>query len=117
VAGFPNFFMLLGPNTGLAHTSVVFMIEAQIAYVADALRTLRARGAAVAEVRPQAQRASTQAVQEKLRGSVWTAGGCASWYLDARGRNAFIWPGFTWPYRRRTLRFDAESYELRATGG
>lgn len=113
IAGFPNFFMLLGPNTGLGHTSVVFMIEAQIDYVADALRTLQERRVATAEVRREAQEASTRAVQERLRGTVWNTGGCASWYLDAQGRNAVIWPGFTWPYKRRTLRFDAESYHLR----
>jgi cation diffusion facilitator CzcD-associated flavoprotein CzcO len=114
ISGFPNFFMLLGPNTGLGHTSVVFMIEAQIAYVADALRTMRERGAAVAEVRPEAQAASTRAVQERLRGSVWNTGGCASWYLDAQGTNATIWPGSTWSYKRRTMRFDAEAFALRA---
>jgi cation diffusion facilitator CzcD-associated flavoprotein CzcO len=113
IAGFPNFFMLLGPNTGLGHTSVVFMIEAQIAYVADALRTLQERRVAVAEVRPEAQRASTAAVQRKLKGTVWSTGGCASWYLDAKGTNAVIWPGFTWPYKRRTLHFDTGSYDLR----
>jgi cation diffusion facilitator CzcD-associated flavoprotein CzcO len=113
IAGFPNFFMLLGPNTGLGHTSVVFMIEAQIAYVADALRTMQERRVAAVEVRPEAQEASTREVQERLQGTVWNTGGCASWYLDAQGRNATIWPGFTWPYKRRTLRFDAESYDLR----
>jgi cation diffusion facilitator CzcD-associated flavoprotein CzcO len=112
ISGVPNFFMLLGPNTGLGHTSVVFMIEAQIAYVADALRTMEQRDAAVADVRPEAQEASTRAVQEKLDGTVWNTGGCASWYLDAKGTNATIWPGFTWNYKRITMRFDAESYEL-----
>jgi cation diffusion facilitator CzcD-associated flavoprotein CzcO len=114
IAGFPNFYMLLGPNTGLGHTSVVFMIEAQINYVADALRTLQERGVAVAEVRKEAQDASTRAVQRKLEGTVWSTGGCASWYLDDEGRNAVIWPGSTWPYKRLTLRFDPEAYDLRS---
>jgi cation diffusion facilitator CzcD-associated flavoprotein CzcO len=113
ISGFPNFFMLLGPNTGLGHTSVVLMIEAQIAYVADALRTLQERRLAVAEVRLQAQEASIRVVQDKLEGTVWSTGGCASWYLDDEGRNAVIWPGSTWPYRKMMLRFDAESYDLR----
>jgi cation diffusion facilitator CzcD-associated flavoprotein CzcO len=113
VAGFPNFFLLLGPNTGLGHTSVVFMIEAQIAYVAGALRELQERRVAVAEVRPEAQRASTEDVQRRLQGTVWNTGGCASWYLDDKGTNAVIWPGFTWAYKRRTLHFDAGSYDLR----
>jgi cation diffusion facilitator CzcD-associated flavoprotein CzcO len=114
IAGFPNLFMLLGPNTGLGHNSVVFMIEAQIAYVAEALQAMRARGATVLEVRPEAQAASNAALQERLRGSVWNSGGCASWYLDAHGRNSTIWPGSTWPFKRRTSRFDAAAYELRA---
>jgi cation diffusion facilitator CzcD-associated flavoprotein CzcO len=113
ISGFPNLFMLLGPNTGTGHTSVVFMAEAQIGYVADALRTMRERGAAVADVRPEAQEASTRAVQERLKGSVWNTGGCASWYLDDKGTNAAIWPGSTWTYKRTTLRFDEESYDLR----
>jgi cation diffusion facilitator CzcD-associated flavoprotein CzcO len=114
IAGFPNLFMLLGPNTGLGHNSVVFMIEAQIAYVAGALEAMRERGASVAEVTREAQAASNAEIQERLRGTVWNTGGCASWYLDEHGRNSTIWPGFTWPFKRRTLRFDAESYDLRA---
>jgi cation diffusion facilitator CzcD-associated flavoprotein CzcO len=113
IPGFPNFFMLLGPNTGLGHNSVVFMIEAQIQYVADALRTLREQGATTVEVREEAVEAYDAEIQERLKGSVWNTGGCASWYLDDKGRNSVIWPGFTWPYKRRTLRFDPEAYELR----
>jgi cation diffusion facilitator CzcD-associated flavoprotein CzcO len=97
IAGFPNLFMLLGPNTGLGHNSVVFMIEAQIEYVAEALRTMRERGATTLEVRREAMEAYDAEVQRRLQGSVWNTGGCASWYLDARGRNSTIWPGFTWP--------------------
>jgi cation diffusion facilitator CzcD-associated flavoprotein CzcO len=113
IPGFPNLFMLLGPNTGLGHNSVVFMIEAQIAYVADALRTMRERGATTVEVRQEAVEAYDAEIQERLQGSVWNTGGCASWYLDEHGRNSVIWPGFTWPYKRRTLSFDPEAYELR----
>jgi hypothetical protein len=105
--------MLMGPNTGLGHTSVVFMIESQIAYVADALRTMQERGADVVEVRREAQEASNREVQERLQGSVWNTGGCASWYLDDQGRNATIWPGFTFTYKKETMRFDADAYELR----
>jgi hypothetical protein len=114
IAGFPNFFMLLGPNTGLGHNSVVFMIEAQIQYVADALRTMRERRATTVEVREEAVEAYDAEIQERLQGSVWNTGGCASWYLDDEGRNSVIWPGFTWPYKRRTLTFDPAAYELRA---
>jgi cation diffusion facilitator CzcD-associated flavoprotein CzcO len=113
IAGYPNAFMLMGPNTGLGHTSVVFMIESQIAYVADALRAMEERGADVVEVRREAQEASNREIQKRLQGSVWNTGGCASWYLDDQGRNATIWPGFTFTYKKETARFDPEAYELR----
>jgi hypothetical protein len=89
------------------------MIEAQIAYVADALRTMRERGATTLEVREESVERYDAEIQEKLAGSVWNTGGCASWYLDDMGRNSVIWPGFTWPFKRRTLRFDATAYDLR----
>jgi cation diffusion facilitator CzcD-associated flavoprotein CzcO len=110
VAGFPNLFMLLGPNTGLGHTSVVVMVEAQIAYVMDALRAMDRHEWRSLEVREEAQRAYNERVQEGLRGTVWNAGGCASWYLDRSGRNTTLWPSFTWRFRERTRRFDPAPY-------
>jgi cation diffusion facilitator CzcD-associated flavoprotein CzcO len=110
VAGFPNFFMLLGPNTGLGHTSVVVMVEAQIAYVMDALRAMDRHDWRTVEVREEAQRAYNERIQKGLRGTVWNDGGCASWYLDRSGRNTTLWPSFTWRFRERTRRFDAAPY-------
>ncbi len=112
VAGFPNLFTLVGPNTGLGHNSIVFMIESQIAYVMDALRTLHARGAVACEPTPAAQAAFNATVQRRMRNTVWTNGGCASWYLDAHGRNTTLWPGSSWTFRRATRRFDPAEYEL-----
>jgi cation diffusion facilitator CzcD-associated flavoprotein CzcO len=114
VAGCPNLFFLVGPNTGLGHNSIVFMIESQCNYVLDALRLMEAGGAAEVEVRPEAQAAYNKSIQEQMRGTVWTEGGCASWYLDAKGRNSTLWPTFTWPFRERTRRLDPAHYELRA---
>ena len=110
VAGFPNFFLLLGPNTGLGHNSIVYMIESQVAYVLDALRTMERERLSTIEPRPEAQRRYNARVQERMEGTVWTAGGCASWYIDAAGRNSTLWPSFTWRFRRLTRGFDAESY-------
>jgi cation diffusion facilitator CzcD-associated flavoprotein CzcO len=112
VAGYPNLFFLVGPNTGLGHNSIVFMIESQVSYVADALRTMRARGARTVEVRQEAQAAYNAEVQELTRGTVWVTGGCASYYIDRNGRNSTIWPTFTWPFRSRTRRFDEGAYAL-----
>jgi cation diffusion facilitator CzcD-associated flavoprotein CzcO len=111
-AGFPNLFVLTGPNTGLGHSSQVFMIEAQIRYVVGAVAHASAHGAARIEVRPAAQAAYDQQVQQKMGRTVWVTGGCKSWYLDARGRNVTLWPGFTWPFAKQTRRFDPDSYDL-----
>jgi cation diffusion facilitator CzcD-associated flavoprotein CzcO len=113
VAGFPNLFFLVGPNTGLGHTSMVYMIEAQIAYVLDALRTMRAERLAAVEPRAEAQAAFNRQVQEQLKDTVWATGGCASWYLDDHGRNTTLWPGFTFRFRRLLARFDRPNYACR----
>jgi cation diffusion facilitator CzcD-associated flavoprotein CzcO len=114
VAGFPNLFLLVGPNTGLGHNSIVFMIESQVEYVGDALATMRRRGARRVEVRAEAQAGYNHEVQRLTRGTVWVSGGCASYYIDRNGRNSSLWPTFTWPFRRRTREFDEGAYVLAA---
>ena len=113
IAGFPNLFLLLGPNTGLGHTSIVVMIEAQVGYVLDGLRRMRADNVDAVEVRREVEEAWNAQVQRAMRGTVWTAGGCASWYLDSKGRNTTLWPDFTFRFRRLVRRFDVESYDCR----
>jgi cation diffusion facilitator CzcD-associated flavoprotein CzcO len=110
VAGYPNFFMLLGPNTGLGHSSVILMIESQIEHVLKALRFMRQRDLAAVEPRPEAQADWIAEVDRRMLGSVWTAGGCQSWYLDETGRNSTLWPGFTFTFKRRVERFVPEEY-------
>ncbi|TVZ05921.1 NAD(P)/FAD-dependent oxidoreductase [Trebonia kvetii] len=110
--GFPNLFVLTGPNTGLGHTSQVFMIEAQIRYVRGALIHARRLEADRIEVRPEAQAAYDRMVQRKMRKTVWVTGGCKSWYLDAEGRNVTLWPDFTWIYAWQARRFDPSNYDL-----
>jgi cation diffusion facilitator CzcD-associated flavoprotein CzcO len=112
VAGFPNFFILMGPNTGLGHNSVVYMMEAQIEHALSALRHLRRRGASAIEPRAEAQSAYVNEVQKRMEGTVWVAGGCASWYLDSTGRNSTLWPDFSWRFRRRVARLDPDEYVL-----
>jgi cation diffusion facilitator CzcD-associated flavoprotein CzcO len=113
IAGFPNLFMLVGPNTGLGHNSIVFMVESQVEYVLGALRAMDAGGVASVDVRPDVQDAYNAELQDQLKGTVWATGGCASWYLDDTGRNTTLWPGSTWPFRRRTRRFDPAAYTVR----
>jgi cation diffusion facilitator CzcD-associated flavoprotein CzcO len=112
VSGFPNLFLLYGPNLNLGHSSIVYMLESQTNYALDALRTMRACGAAEFEVRPEAQDAYNEEIQERLSRTVWNTGGCGSWYFDGNGRNSIQWPGFTFEFRRRTRRFDAAAYRL-----
>jgi cation diffusion facilitator CzcD-associated flavoprotein CzcO len=112
VAGYPNLFFLVGPNTGLGHTSIVFMIESQIAYVLDALATARRRDARTLEVRDDAQSAYNAELDRMTGDTVWVTGGCTSYYIDRNGHNSALWPTFTWPFRRRLREFDAAAYTL-----
>ena len=110
VAGFPNLFFLLGPNTGLGHTSVVFMAETQADYVIRALAQMRKRGAVAVEPRAEAQQTWNDSVQERMKRTVWTSGGCESWYIDSNGKNTTLWPDFTFRFRDALRRFDAAEY-------
>jgi cation diffusion facilitator CzcD-associated flavoprotein CzcO len=112
--GFPNLFMLLGPNTGLGHGSMVYMIESQIQYVLDALRVMREQDVETVEVQHAAVDRYNESLERQMAGTVWTTG-CSSWYLDESGRNATQWPDWTWRFRQRTARFDPAEYLLDAT--
>jgi cation diffusion facilitator CzcD-associated flavoprotein CzcO len=113
VAGFPNLFMLWGPNLNLGHSSIVYMLESQIGYVMQALAAMdSANGRAILEVRPEVQDRWNDYLQERLAGTVWDTGGCKSWYLDANGRDSVMWPDFTFNFRRRVSGFDPSDYRL-----
>jgi cation diffusion facilitator CzcD-associated flavoprotein CzcO len=101
VPGFPNMFLVYGPNTNTGNTSVVYFHEAQARYIVQAVRRLAA-GAAPLEVRPEVAAAYDAELQGRLAGSVWTA--CRSWYRTASGRVVTNWPGMAGEYRRRTAR-------------
>jgi cation diffusion facilitator CzcD-associated flavoprotein CzcO len=109
VAGFPNLFLLLGPNTGLGHTSVVLMAESQIEQVIRVLRYMRRNRLRAVEPTVDAQRRYTERVDAKMARTVWLSG-CSSWYLDATGRNSTLWPGYATGFRRRLRRLRADDY-------
>ncbi|HZM65959.1 MAG TPA: NAD(P)/FAD-dependent oxidoreductase [Nakamurella sp.] len=113
VAGFPNLFLLVGPNVGVGNTSMIYMIESQLAYVLDALATMDAEQLATLETTEHAQLEFTRRLAERSRRTVWLSG-CASWYLDANGRNTALWPDFSFRYRRLTRRLDRDNYLGRA---
>ena len=111
--GFPNFFTLVGPNTGLGSNSIVFMIEAQIEMIMKIVGLVRGRPGALVEVREEVERAFNARVQEKLRSTIWETG-CHAWYHDASGRNCTLWPGLCSQYWVETQRFDAADYAITA---
>ncbi|HEY2670167.1 MAG TPA: DUF4873 domain-containing protein [Rugosimonospora sp.] len=111
VHGFPNLFLLLGPNTGLGHTSVVLMVESQLRLVLGALGYMRRHGVAATEPTAAAQRRDVDDVDRRMSGTVWVTGGCDSWYLDATGRNSTLWPGFATTFRLRLRRFAPADHE------
>lgn len=109
-AGFPSLFMIIGPNTGLGHTSMVVMMEAQIGYILGALRTMRKKKLKLLDVRKPVVERYNERLQARLAKTVWNSG-CRSWYQTKEGKNTTLWPGLTIEYRARMARFDAESYE------
>ena len=112
IAGFPNLCMVIGPNTGLGHNSMIYMIESQFNYILDYLDTLDRTGAAAMDTRPGAQQRWCDDVERRMASTVWTTGGCVSWYLNAAGRNPTLWPGSTIGFRRATRHVDPAEYEL-----
>jgi cation diffusion facilitator CzcD-associated flavoprotein CzcO/pimeloyl-ACP methyl ester carboxylesterase len=110
IAGFPNLFLVIGPNTGLGHTSMIHVIESQLAYLVDAVRTMDADGAASVEPTTQAQAGWNRDLRAAMPRTVWNRGGCTSWYLDEHGRNTTQWPHSTLRLRRELRYFDRGEY-------
>jgi len=114
MSGFPNLFLLLGPNTGLGHNSVVLMIEAQIGYVMSCLKRMRRRNCAVVELRLRSQQRFRDLLRRRLAKTVWQSGGCRSWYQDPQtGENVALWPGSVMEYRWRARKASPADYEWR----
>jgi cation diffusion facilitator CzcD-associated flavoprotein CzcO len=110
VCGFPNFFMLYGPNTNLGGNSIIYMLEGQIGYVLGALQALQANRLAWLDVRPDVQEEFNAWVQSASRTTVWESG-CHSWYTTD-GRNINNWPDHTFLYRYRVRHFDLAAYRV-----
>ena len=91
---------------------MVYMIESQLTYILDALRIMKRRKSRAVEVRADAHEAFDTEMQQRMKNTVWVSG-CTSWYLDARGQNRTLWPGFTFEFRRRTRHFDPQHYVFR----
>lgn len=114
VSGFPNLFLLYGPNTNLGHNSIIFMIERQIGWILQAVRTLATEKRRWVDVRPEVQAASNARLDAELARTVW-AGDCHSWYKDATGRITNNWSSFTFRYWQRTRHLHRSDLELGPT--
>ena len=110
VSGFPNMFVLYGPNTNHGAGSVPYTLESQYNYVLDGMRRLRERGLRWIDLRPEVQAAWHREIAERSRDSVWLSGGCQSWYLNEAGENTNNWPGPWLEFRRRTRRLNPGEY-------
>lgn len=109
IHNFPNMFMMLGPNTGLGHNSMIYMIESQTNYVVDAIRKMIDQNIRSIEVREEVEEKYNREIQKKLKNTIWDSG-CKSWYLSANGKNHTVWPGFTTEFRKRTAQIDLADY-------
>lgn len=111
IAGFPNLLIMIGPNTGLGHNSMIHMMESQFNYLIDYLQLLNTKKLAYLDVKQAVQDTYNQHLQAQLSGMVW-ATGCKSWYQTEKGKNTTLWPGPTTTYRQQTRHINAEDYEL-----
>ena len=112
IAGFPNLFLLVGPNSAGGYNSIIFTSEAHMNYALAGIKEMDERGLQAVEVRSDVYEEFNRKTEERLSDSVWNEGGCASWYLDRNGRNGVWWPGFTWRLWQRTRRFNPGDYVL-----
>jgi cation diffusion facilitator CzcD-associated flavoprotein CzcO len=103
--GFPNLFIVTGPNTGIGHTSAIFVIEAQMEYIRRAIAATQAQGAKAIEVQPQAEADYTEMIHREMKQTVWQSGGCNSWYKSKSGRVIAMFPGFSFTFRRMCQAF------------
>jgi hypothetical protein len=108
----PNAFVLTGSNTGVAYTSLVFMIEQQIQFVLRAMDRVQQRAATSIRVREDAQDRFNADIQRRSAGKPWMTGGCTHWFVDDKGINRILWPGFTWQYWRAVRNFDETEFEF-----
>lgn len=114
--GYPNLWQLVGPNAGLGHNSIIFMIEAQVNYILRCLDSLKAQGAHYMEVKADVQRTFNDELQKSFKNTVWSEGGCASWYNQADGRNIALWPKSTWRFWLETRQAKMSDYAYHYVG-
>lgn len=111
ISGYPNMFTIVGPNTGLGHNSMIYMIESQVRYISEAIQYMNKNKVKAIDVKPDVQKSYNEKIQKRLQNTIWKSG-CKSWYMTKSGKNTTLWPGFTFEYRARTYFFQPNDYEL-----
>ncbi len=114
IAGFPNFYVVSGPNTGIGHTSAIFMIESQMQYIMNCIKTVRKQDASSIQVSETAQNQYTSMIHKEMENTVWQTGGCNSWYKNAHGKVVAIFPGFTFNFRRMCKNFKIHHHQIKS---
>lgn len=112
IPGFPNLFIVTGPNTGIGHTSALVIIEAQMNYIMRSIREVRQRQQSAIEVQPGAEQKYTDLIHREMERTVWKSGGCNSWYQSRSGHVIAMFPGFSFTYRRWTKNFRADDHQF-----
>lgn len=110
VPGFPNLFVVTGPNTGIGHTSAIFVIEAQMNYIMNSIKAVQAAGAVAIEVKAEAEADYTGMIHREMTQTVWKSGGCQSWYQSKSGHVIAMFPGFSFTYRGMAKRFKPQHH-------
>ncbi|WP_430461295.1 flavin-containing monooxygenase [Thalassolituus sp. LLYu03] len=110
--GFPNLFIVTGPNTGIGHTSAIFIIEAQMNYIMRAIEEVRGRGKQLIEVKAASEDSYTRHIHQEMEKTVWHSGGCTSWYKSKSGKVIAMFPGFSFTFRRWTKNFREKDHDF-----
>lgn len=113
VTDFPNLFILQGPNTGIGHSSVILMMEAQVDYIIKVMKYMEKENLQIIEPTEQAQQNYVDKMEKDTQGTVWTSGGCDSWYIDKTKRNSILWPSFTFSFSRLLSKLKPTDYHGR----
>lgn len=110
IPGFPNLYIVTGPNTGIGHTSAIFVIEAQMEYIMRSLQSVQKKGARAIDVTPEAEARYTAMIHSEMERTVWKTGGCRSWYQSKSGHVIAMFPGFSFTYRRMAIAFKPKDH-------
>lgn len=113
IPDFPNLFIVTGPNTGIGHTSAIFVIESQMRYIMNCITKVISSNKSTIEVSSEAEQQYTNKIHSEMEKTVWYDGGCNSWYKSKSGKVIAMFPGFSFSYRRMCKRLNLNDHVLK----